>query len=304
MDNASPLPEPLDLLAPHHLPVHKRGEVGGAAERTFSNPRFLVADGRYTSPIVRPSIAARCFPSLVFYAIYSRIVLRASRQAKRGAYHDWEWGASSLEILHALERVGVRFEISGLEHLAAVGGPFVIAGNHMSTLETMVLPAVVLPFSRATFVIKQSLLDYPVFKHVMRSRKPIAVSQADPRGDFKKVLEQGPPLLDQGVSIILFPEGARRHKFVPQNFNSLGVKLARRAGVPLIPLALCTDAWPMGPCGVDFGRIDARRPARLAFGPPIEVDAKAGEAQQATLEFITRQLEAWECGSAESASHS
>ena len=88
-----------------------------------------------------------------------------------------------------------------MEHLAAVDGPFVVAANHMSALETMVLPSILVTFCRTTFIIKQSLLDYPIFKHVMRSRDPIAVSQVDPREDFKTVMREGPKRLRAGPGI-------------------------------------------------------------------------------------------------------
>jgi 1-acyl-sn-glycerol-3-phosphate acyltransferase len=40
----------------------------------------------------------------------------------------------------ALENVGVRFEITGLDNLKSFEGPAVFIANHMSTLETFVLP--------------------------------------------------------------------------------------------------------------------------------------------------------------------
>ena len=47
----------------------------------------------------------------------------------------------------------------------------------MSSLETMVLPAIVQPIKHVTFVVKASLLNYPIFKYVMRSRDPVAVTR-------------------------------------------------------------------------------------------------------------------------------
>jgi 1-acyl-sn-glycerol-3-phosphate acyltransferase len=40
----------------------------------------------------------------------------------------------------------------------------------MSTLETFVLPYLIAPHRPMTFVVKKSLVEYPVFKHVMRAR--------------------------------------------------------------------------------------------------------------------------------------
>ena len=64
---------------------------------------------------------------------------------------------------------------------------------------------------------------------------------------FKAVLEGGKQRLQKGISIIVFPQTTRTVRFEPENFNSIGVKLAQRAKVPIIPLALRTDAKQMPP---------------------------------------------------------
>jgi 1-acyl-sn-glycerol-3-phosphate acyltransferase len=144
-----------------------------------------------------------------------------------------------------------------------------------------------------TFVVKQCLLDYPVFKHVMRSRDPIAVSQTDPRADFKAMMQGGAERLAQGKSLIVFPGGERSARFDPARFNTIGVKLARKAGVPIVPFALETSAWGIGRWISDVGKIDPSRKARFAFGEPIEVQGRGAEAQEATIRFITEKLAAW-----------
>ena len=68
----------------------------------------------------------------------------------------------------------------------------------MSALETFVLPCIIEPFKDTTFVVKQSLIDYPVFKYVMRSRNPIAVGRTNPRDDLKAVLDGGKRYCRQG----------------------------------------------------------------------------------------------------------
>lgn len=85
-------------------------------------------------------------------------------------------------------------------------------------------------------MVKQCFLDYPVFKHVMRARKPIAVTQTNPRLDLKTMLADGAECLTQGTSIIVFPQGARWGDVYLAQFNTIGVKLAQRSNVPIIPL--------------------------------------------------------------------
>ena len=253
-------------------------------------------DGAYHTPARRVSWFARRFPSLAFHARYVLIVFRASWQAMRGKYDDEAWSDSSLVVLRALESVGVQFEITGIDYLRKVEGPCLVIGNHMSSLETMILPGLVRPIKAVTFVVKQSLLTYPVFGHVMRSRDPVAVTQSDPRKDLKAMLDGGIDRLKRGISLIVFPEGARATKFNPQRFNTIGVKLASRAEVPIVPVALLTDAWGAGNPSADFGRIDPARTVRIAFGPAIEVTGRGTAEQEAIVQFLQHHLDTWEYG--------
>ena len=86
----------------------------------------------------------------------------------------------------------------------------------------------------------------PFFGPVMCSRDPIVVGRTNPREDLAAVLEGGLERLKKGISIIVFPQHTRSREFNPQMFNSIGVKLAKKAGVPIVPLALKTDAWGQG----------------------------------------------------------
>lgn len=252
-----------------------------------------VVNGTYRTPEASRSILGRLAPGLAFWPGEFLVVWRASAKSKRGRYSDAEWSRSSFDTVRLLERSGVQFDITGLEHVAAVQGPCVYIGNHMSTLETFVLPVVLLPYGRVTFVVKQSLLDYPVFGHVMRSRDPIAVGRTNPREDLTAVLEGGAARLAQGVSLVIFPQTTRTDTFDPKEFNSIGLKLAKRAGVPVVPFALKSDAWGNGKLAKDFGKIDPAKPVHFAFGEPIPIQGRRAEEQAAIIAFITRHLVAW-----------
>jgi 1-acyl-sn-glycerol-3-phosphate acyltransferase len=255
---------------------------------------LLQADSSYITATGRNiPLFARTVPTLYFYSRFFGVICRASRLAKRGQYDGKTWSASSLEILHLLEDIGVSMHITGLEEFRKVAGPCVVIGNHMSMMETVVLPVMIQPLKPVTFVIKESLLKYPIFKHIMRSRDPVAVSRTNPRQDLKTVLEEGEKRLQQGISIIVFPQTTRTDSFDPSQMSSIGVKLAKRAGVPIIPLALKTDAWKNGKYIKDFGVIDASEPVRFAFGEPLSVVGKGAEEQQMVAEFISGKLAGW-----------
>lgn len=233
------------------------------------------------------------FPSLRFYSRFLLVVYQSARLAKRGAYTNDVWQAHSIKVLRGLESVGVQFDVRGLENIQGVEGPVIFVGNHLSVMETVVLPSWILPYKPFTYVIKQSLLEVPVFKHVMSSIDPIAVTRTNPRLDLKIVLEQGVERVTRNLSIMVFPQTTRT-AFNPEQFSTIGVKLARKAGVPIIPLALLTDAWENGKLSKDFGRIVPSRRVHFAFGKPLVVEGKGAKEQQRIIEFIENNLARWE----------
>ncbi len=247
----------------------------------------------YSSAAGKPSLLLRFFPTFFFYLSLIIIVLKASSKAKKKAYGYKAWTASSLEVLKKFEKVGGRVEVSGLEHIENVDGPVLIVGNHMSMMETVLLPGFVQPIKNVTFVVKESLLEYPIFKHVMRSREPIAVTRSNPRKDLKAVMEEGLARLDASVSIIIFPQTTRAQSFDPAQMSTIGIKLAKKAGVPIIPLALKTDSWQNGTWFKDFGRLDLRKTAYFSFGEPIRVSGKGSAEHDRINAFIRSELDRW-----------
>lgn len=250
---------------------------------------------KYITQPRKVSMLAGLAPSLFFYWRFFSVIYRASRKAKRNIYDDYDWYKSSYAVLSQLEKVGVCFHITGMDHFQKVDGPCVVIGNHMSMMETVILPIILSSsVERLTFVIKESLLNYPVFKHIMRSRNPIAVTRTNPRQDLKIVMEQGLERLGEGISIIVFPQTTRSLSFDPEQMSSIGVKLARKAGVPIIPVALQTGAWGNGNMIKDLGKIDVSKDVYFAFGKPFSVQGKGAEEHQRIIEFIQTKLREWE----------
>jgi len=193
----------------------------------------------------------------------------------------------------ALESVGIRFEVSGAENLNSLDGPCLIIANHMSTLETFALPCITAPYIDLTYVVKAPLLDYPIFKQVLGSCHPIAVEQNNPRSDLKVMIEQSMKRLDEGLSVMIFPQSTRLLEFDRRQFNSIGIKIAQRANVPIVPLALKTDAWGLGDLVMDVGRMDPAKTAHFMFGKALPLVGKGREEQQQMLNFIETQLKNW-----------
>jgi len=231
---------------------------------------------------------------LYFIIKYIHIVFVTRKQAIRKQYFTKEWADSSFYIFKFIEKAGGKFHITGMENITKPQGPVLFICNHMSTLETMILPCIVAPLREVTFVVKESLVKHPLFGDVMRSRNPIVVGRTDPRKDLEAVMNGGMDLLKSGVSIIIFPQSTRSLEFKPEEFNSLGIKLAKKAGVEVVPVALKTDFWGNGKLIKELGPIDMHKPIHFRFGEPLKITGNGKEENQKIIDFIQAAMGEWQ----------
>lgn len=230
---------------------------------------------------------------LYFTLKYAIIVLRTRKVAIRKQYHRKEWADSSYYIFRFIEESGGRFHITGMEKIWETEGPVVFVSNHMSTLETMVFPGLIAPHREVTFVVKEALVQHPLFRDVMKSRDPIVVGRTDPRKDLDAVMNGGYERLKKGISVVIFPQSTRSVEFKPEEFNTLGVKLAKKAGVPVVPVAIKTDFWGNGKVIKELGPLDAGKTIHIRFGEPFIVTGNGREENQKIIEYIQDSLREW-----------
>tara|TARA_R110001592_G_scaffold119491_5_gene322653 strand:- start:4434 stop:5258 length:825 start_codon:yes stop_codon:yes gene_type:complete len=203
------------------------------------------------------------------------------------------WAAKSMEMLEMVEDCGGKFHIEGLENILKSKEPVVFVGNHMSTLETMILPGLIASKREVTFVVKQSLMTHPLFGAVMRARKPIAVDRKNAAIDFKKVMLDGVENLKKNISVVIFPQSHREIEFNPAHFNKMGIKLAKLAKVSIVPVAIKTDFWKNGKLIKDVGGLNRKEPIHIKFGEPIKINGSGNEEHQKVIDFITHNLAIW-----------
>jgi len=230
-----------------------------------------------------------------FYASFFRIVLRGARWAKRGQYTRQNWFNLSCDVVHLLERHGGVFDIAGLDNLRSIDGPVILVSNHMSMLETVVLPSLVLKHSDLCVTLKKQLFEIPVFRTLLTGFRTITVSRTSPIEDYKTIMREGDRAIEGGYDVLVFPQSTRTTRFSAEDFNSVGIKLARRAGVPVVPIALKTDFWESGKIIKDLGRLSRDKRIYFRFGQPITVASRNGrDENERVIEFIQENLAQWQ----------
>ncbi|MCK4608948.1 MAG: 1-acyl-sn-glycerol-3-phosphate acyltransferase [Gammaproteobacteria bacterium] len=249
--------------------------------------------GSYHSTEKKIHFLRKQFPSLFLWPNLLAIILRDNYIAKSGKYNEEAWVKTTIDTMHLMEKIGVKFHIENLDILEKQNQPCVFVSNHMSSLDSFLIPGLIQPLMNFTFVAKISLTKAPLFKHIVLSRDPIIVDRKNPKENFKTILEEGKKRLNNGTSILVFPQATRTEKFDPKQFNTIGVKLAKHAGVQAIPLALYTNVWKPGKILKDIGKIDPKKSVHASFGEPIDVEGTGKDAQAHIINFISKKLSLW-----------
>lgn len=230
---------------------------------------------------------------LYFYYRIIRVIIRTNHTIKKGNFSNGSWCDSSYYIFETLERCGGKLHIKGLNNISAIQGPVVFIANHMSTLETMILPGLICPKKPSSFIVKESLITSPLFGLILRAAQSIVVTRTDPIKDFKTVMSEGVKLLESGRSVIAFPQKTRGPGLIPEEFNSIGVKLAKKANVPVIPIAIKSDFWGNGKVVKSFGPLNRAEEIYFEFGKPTKITGNGKEEHQQIIDFIHEKLTEW-----------
>ena len=229
-----------------------------------------------------------------FYWKNFGIFIRTGQCGKAGkldAFKQTEFSNGNVKLL---ESIGGKLHLRGLENLDKLNGQgAVIVANHMSLLETAILHSIMRPRVDFTFVIKRSLFDVNYFGDIMRSLEAIGVDRVNPRDDFKVVLSEGKERLARGKCVVLFPQATRSEAFIPENFNTIGIKLAKAAGVPVVPLALKTDFLGNGKLLRDMGPVRRDHEVYFEFAEPQMVTDSGRELHEKIIAFIQDRLNQW-----------
>ena len=122
--------------------------------------------------------------------------------------------------------------------------PCVIASNHQSTWETLAFQTI---FPPHTWVLKKELLWIPVFGWDLAMLNPIVIKRSDKYSAMKKVINQGGDRLNNGISVVIFPEGTRQPHKKLGYYQKGAVAIAKKSGKPIQPVFHNSGkCWPKG----------------------------------------------------------
>lgn len=172
---------------------------------------------------------------------------------------------------------GVDYTITGLDNLKQDRAHILLA-NHQSTWETMAIS--LLP-PRFVWVIKKELEKVPIFGLGTKVAKCIAIDRSSGTSAVEQINTQGKARLDEGLWIIMFPEGTRTAVGSNKRFKPGGAILASNSGYDIIPMAHNAGVfWPKHSYLKHPGTIEVR------IGKPIK-------SQGRPVDEINKEVEVW-----------
>lgn len=222
----------------------------------------------------------------------------ARRRADRPVTPIVEEISPWMYAMAAATRVG----LAGLTRVTVTGaldeiprtGPVIVAANHASNLDPVVLASCLLPKlgRRLQWLGKRELFEWPIVGWMARNGGVHAVDRSTADVEAYRLAKK---ILDEGHALFVFPEGTRSRDGTLQEARDGASVLALRTGAPIVPVGVAGSyaRWPRGQkLPHPGGRVTVRvgSPFRLADELPAGLDRKA--ATPLATELIMRRIAA------------
>ncbi len=203
--------------------------------------------------------------------------------------------ASSITPLIATLNIGGRIFCRALTRVTVVGaideipreGPLIIAANHASNLDAVVLGSWIVPKlgRRINWLGKKELFDWPVLGYLAAHG---GVHPVDRGAADVEAFRLARRILDEGHILFVFPEGTRSADGALQAAHEGVAVLAQRTGAPIVPIGIAGSyrVWPRGQAlPHPGGRVTLRvgSPFRPGEELPPGTDRRSGKALITTM---------------------
>ncbi|MBE0657199.1 MAG: 1-acyl-sn-glycerol-3-phosphate acyltransferase [Bryobacteraceae bacterium] len=163
---------------------------------------------------------------------------------------------------------------------------YVICPNHVSYMDTPVLLSHVPANFR--FLARKELFMIPFLGGHLKRAGNISVPLEDPRGSLKVLSHAGHAMKQNGLSLLIFPEGGRSVTGELEPFKDGAAYLAIKGEVPILPVTIIgiKDVLPMHSHHLRPGRVTIR------IGKPIETTGMRSHDRTALTQRLCDEISA------------
>ena len=179
-----------------------------------------------------------------------------------------------------LKAASLNLTVIGKENIPNEACLFV--GNHQSDFD---IPVILSNMNRITgAVAKKSMLKIPIMSYWMKLIHCVFIDRENPRAALKSMAE-GVENLKKGYSMLIFPEGTRSRSNNMGEFKKGSMRLAIKAGVPIVPITLFDTYKAMEG---NNGRIKKAN-AKFIIDKPIYLDGMSKE-EKANISYTVKKI--------------
>ncbi len=135
--------------------------------------------------------------------------------------------------LHVINKVGIKIDVKGNENIPKDTCVYVV--NHQGFLD---IPVLINALDKPVgFIAKKEILKFKIISYWMKQIHCIFMDRSNIRKSMAAINE-GAENLKNGYSMVIFPEGTRSKGPKVGEFKKGSMKLALKAGVPVVPVTL------------------------------------------------------------------
>jgi 1-acyl-sn-glycerol-3-phosphate acyltransferase len=213
----------------------------------------------------------------LFFSILSLLVAFFDSSGNRVHRVAALWASSALVLC------SVRVKIVNLD-LLQPGQPYILAANHQSLFDILALLSKLKVQFR--WLAKESLFNIPIFGRAMRKAGYIPINRSNPIQAYQSLLLAAKKI-QEGTSVLIFPEGTRQEKDHLGDFKKGGFILAIKSQEPIVPIGI-----------IGSGKVLAKNSLRIypgtiriVLGKPIPTQGCQARDAKALMEKVRAAIQ-------------
>jgi len=183
----------------------------------------------------------------------------------------------AMKIMRAgLWLIGARVKVDGLDRIQPEG-TYIFMSNHVSNMD----PPILMPLipRRTSFLAKQTVWKIPIVAQALDMASIVPVVRENREAAIQSIRRAG-EVMQQGINMVVYPEGTRSRDGRLQPFKKGPFHLAIETGTPVIPVTIL-GTYEMMPKN---SMICKGGTATVVFHPPL--DPKTFSSREDLMEAV------------------
>ena len=195
------------------------------------------------------------------------------------------WIRFCVAVIYPLDGLIFRIRFRHLDRMVPPGQGVIIAVNHLSQADTVVMARLVWQSGRIPrFMIKGGVFGWPIVGRIMTGAGQIPVRRGT--NDAAASLRDAAAALERGEAVVIYPEGTTTKdptNWPMQGKTGVGRLVLLSPETPVVPVA----QWGPHKLGIGLGtfrRLGRRRTAQAMVGEPMDLSRYRGRESTPELQ--------------------